>query len=152
ESALDGPPLAPVLCARGAGFGAAAGRAGDPAPGRGGAPGLCGAPGRGAAGLAPIAVGAFGAVGMLGFASIAAAASSLNESSCIVGFDVAGIVPAGGTVDGRAPSPVIARISITWPHLRHFIRRVFPCTFSSAIWYFALHWSQRNFIELALTS
>jgi len=38
-----------------------------------------------------------------------------------------------------------ARTSIMWPHLRHFMRTVFPATLSSEIWYFALHWSQRNF-------
>src|SRR6185295_19195986 len=38
--------------------------------------------------------------------------------------------------------------SIMCPHLRHFIRTVRPATFSSAIWYFALQFSQRNFIGL----
>jgi hypothetical protein len=42
-------------------------------------------------------------------------------------------------------SVTAARTSIMWPHLRHFIRTVLPTTLSSAIWYFALHWSQRNF-------
>jgi hypothetical protein len=40
-----------------------------------------------------------------------------------------------------------ASTSIMWPHLRHFIRTVRPATLSSAIWYFALQFSQRNFIR-----
>ena len=38
-----------------------------------------------------------------------------------------------------------ARSSMMCPHLRHFIRTVLPTTLSSAIWYFALHCSQKNF-------
>jgi hypothetical protein len=38
-----------------------------------------------------------------------------------------------------------ARTSMEYPHLRHFMRTVRPATLSSEIWYFALHWSQRNF-------
>jgi hypothetical protein len=43
-------------------------------------------------------------------------------------------------------SPV-AVSALTWmssPHLRHFIRTVFPATFSSAIWYFAPQFWQLN--------
>ena len=36
-------------------------------------------------------------------------------------------------------SVTAARTSIMCPHLRHFILTVLPTTFSSAIWYFALH-------------
>ena len=39
-----------------------------------------------------------------------------------------------------------ARISIRWPHFRQRIRTLRPETCSSAIWYFALQLSQRNFI------
>ena len=40
-----------------------------------------------------------------------------------------------------------ASTSIMLPHLRHFIRTVRPATLSSAIWYFALQFSQRNFMQ-----
>ena len=58
--------------------------------------------------------------------------------------------PAGGTEAGGAcamalDSVTSARSSMTCPHLRHFIRTVLPATLSSAIWYFALHCSQKNF-------
>jgi hypothetical protein len=46
--------------------------------------------------------------------------------------------PAGGTL-ATLDSVTAARTSIRWPHLRHFIRTVLPTTFSSAIWYLALH-------------
>ncbi len=36
-------------------------------------------------------------------------------------------------------SVTAARTSMRWPHLRHFMRTVFPTTLSSEIWYFALH-------------
>src|SRR5580704_8946686 len=42
-------------------------------------------------------------------------------------------------------SVTAARTSIRCPHLRHFMRTVLPTTFSSAIWYLALHCSHRNF-------
>jgi hypothetical protein len=42
-------------------------------------------------------------------------------------------------------SVTAARTSIMCPHLRHFMRTVLPTTFSSAIWYLALHCSHRNF-------
>ena len=45
-----------------------------------------------------------------------------------------------------------ARTSIWCPHLRHFIRTVLPATFSSAIWYFALQLSQRNFTGFLLVT
>jgi hypothetical protein len=62
----------------------------------------------------------------------------------------------GGAPDGRGISPatlvsvISARTSIWCPHLRHFMRTVLPATFSSAIWYFALQFSQRNFTWCAL--
>jgi len=40
-----------------------------------------------------------------------------------------------------------ASTSIMLPHLRHFMRTVRPATLSSAIWYFALQFSQRNFMQ-----
>ena len=52
--------------------------------------------------------------------------------------------PVGDDVDTLV-SVTAARTSIWWPHLRHFMRTVLPATFSSAIWYFALQLSQRNF-------
>jgi hypothetical protein len=73
------------------------------------------------------------------------------------------VAPPGATGAGESSLPVVnagvppavlpatlvsvteARTSIMWPHLRHFMRTVFPATLSSEIWYFALHWSQRNF-------
>ena len=49
----------------------------------------------------------------------------------------------GGTLP--LPSVTAERTSIWCPHLRHFMRTVLPATLSSAIWYFALQLSQRNF-------
>jgi hypothetical protein len=59
-----------------------------------------------------------------------------------------GVGAVGATAGGAneaALDSVTARTSIKCPHFRHFIRTVLPATFSSAIWYFALHCSQRNF-------
>ncbi len=53
----------------------------------------------------------------------------------------------GGEVETLV-SVTAARTSIWCPHFRHFIRTVLPATFSSAIWYFALQLSQRNFTGL----
>jgi len=54
------------------------------------------------------------------------------------------LIAPGGDVETLV-SVTAARTSIWWPHLRHFMRTVLPATFSSAIWYFALQLSQRNF-------
>jgi hypothetical protein len=57
----------------------------------------------------------------------------------------AGACPAAAGFSSRGMSTetlvsvTAARTSIMCPHLRHFIRTVLPATFSSAIWYFALH-------------
>src|SRR5579872_1229796 len=52
---------------------------------------------------------------------------------------------AGGAAVAALDSVTAARTSMRCPHLRHFMRTVLPATFSSAIWYLALHWSHRNF-------
>jgi hypothetical protein len=44
-------------------------------------------------------------------------------------------------------SAMLTWTSMRCPHLRHFMRMVFPATFSSGIWYFALQFSQLNFIR-----
>jgi hypothetical protein len=59
----------------------------------------------------------------------------------------AGAAEAGAT-DGL-PFVTSTRTSMKCPHLRHFSRTVSPTTLSSAIWYFALHCSQRNFTPAA---
>lgn len=58
-----------------------------------------------------------------------------------------GRTPGSGAGGGMLPVPSVTaeRTSIWCPHLRHFMRTVLPATFSSAIWYFALQLSQRNF-------
>jgi hypothetical protein len=112
------------------GFGAEGRGAPPPVTGRGAIPGREG----GGAG--------FAALGReIGGAGRFAAGPTTVASSC---RDSASVI--GGESLGAVARTSVARISIVCPHLRHFIRRVFPCTFSSAIWYFALHWSQRNFI------
>jgi hypothetical protein len=50
----------------------------------------------------------------------------------------AGLSSAGMSIETLV-SVTAARTSIMCPHFRHFIRTVLPATFSSAIWYFALH-------------
>ncbi len=61
----------------------------------------------------------------------------------------AAVPGGGGGSDASPPATLVsvtaARTSMRCPHLRHFMRTVFPATLSSEIWYFALHWSQRNF-------
>ena len=52
---------------------------------------------------------------------------------------------AAGACAIALDSVTSARSSMRCPHLRHFMRTVLPATFSSAIWYFALHCSQKNF-------
>jgi len=52
-----------------------------------------------------------------------------------------------GNLEATEVSVTDASTSIMWLHFRHFIRTVRPATFSSAIWYFALQFSQRNFIR-----
>ena len=64
-----------------------------------------------------------------------------GERPPLVGTESPGL--AGGASD--VDSVTAARTSIWCPHLRHFMRTVLPATFSSAIWYFALQLSQRNF-------
>jgi len=67
----------------------------------------------------------------------------------------AGVAEAGGAGAAEAgatdglPFVTSTRTSMKCPHLRHFSRTVSPTTLSSAIWYFALHCSQRNFTPAA---
>jgi len=63
--------------------------------------------------------------------------------------------PAAGaplTASTDPSASFTARTWITALHLRHFIRTVLPATFSSAIWYFALHLWQLNLIRLRETA
>src|SRR5579859_460369 len=126
-----------------------------PAPGRGaarGAPCRGGGPGGGGSALVrPEAPGGGdqrggGATGGRGGGSPAAAA---RTAPCEPDTPVD--APTGPSSGGRrAPATDVsvtdASTSIMCPHLRHFIRTVRPATFSSAIWYLALQFSQRNFI------
>jgi hypothetical protein len=60
----------------------------------------------------------------------------------------AGAAEAAGAVAGATdglPFVTSTRTSMRCPHLRHFRQTVSPTILSSAIWYFALHCSQRNF-------
>jgi hypothetical protein len=51
-----------------------------------------------------------------------------------------------GSLEATDVSVTDAVTSMRCAHLRHFIRTVRPATLSSAIWYFALQFSQRNFM------
>src|SRR6185312_3638994 len=112
----------------------------------GGAAGFCGfadarlvarpgfVPGRGAAGLVVVSFGP-----ML-FKSAFTSMPTRVASSTSTGLG------GGGALLATLVSVTSAFTSMRWPHLRHFMRTVLPATFSSAIWYLALHCSQRNLI------
>lgn len=127
--------------------------AGAGAPGRGGAapPGLGGPPaGRGAAagegrgGNPPTGRGTPPADAPPGGAAGASVDGARPEPPSVADGDAL----AGASSGALSGSPCPARTSIRWPHLRHFIRTVLPATLSSAIWYFALQLSHRNFMGL----
>jgi hypothetical protein len=63
------------------------------------------------------------------------------------GVDDGGCARAGVSPDVGTTGLAGEGTSMTSPHLRHFMRTARPSSFSSAIWYFALHFGQRNLIE-----
>lgn len=55
-----------------------------------------------------------------------------------------------GAATSTSSASMSARIVTLLPQRRQSMRSVRPATFSSAIWYFALQFGQRNFIALGL--
>ena len=81
--------------------------------------------------------------------------SSVSSSKMPPTFSGPWGAAAAGAAVGSVGSRRATELSVTFelssikcPQRRHFIRTVLPETLSSAIWYFALQLSQRNFIEV----
>src|SRR5580658_5938249 len=96
---------------------------------------------------APASAPGFGAAGRAEV-RLAANAVALGGAGLPAGRGGPAAWPGVGAA-GRSVATLVsvtsARTSMRWPHLRHFIRTVLPTILSSAIWYLALHCSQRNF-------
>jgi hypothetical protein len=60
--------------------------------------------------------------------------------------DSTALVPTSNGAPPEAPDETL----MVWPQRRQFMRTDLPAILSSAIWYFAPHSSQRNFIDARL--
>ena len=72
-------------------------------------------------------------------------AAAVAEARALGGVDFSGSLTGATSTSSAAMS---ARIVTLLPQRRQSMRSVRPATFSSAIWYFALQFGQRNFISL----